>query len=228
MIAPILKYPLRGVIWYQGESNDGKPNEYEALFNAMIQDWRNKYGQENLPFLFVQLPIFGSPAENDEAAPWAIIREAQSAALSLSATGMAAAIDLGEWNDLHPLNKREVGRRLFLAAERVVFGNGNALVSPMCRDVQLCEGKLVLTFDNCGSGLIARGTPYVSIVTNGKLLRLPAEIEGYNTLSVNISSLNNKKPEKVLYAWANNPKDRQLYNGKGLPVIPFRVYLKNK
>jgi len=222
-IAPILKFPLRGVIWYQGESNDGSPYDYEVLFKAMIQDWRNKYCQENLPFLFVQLPIFGSPTENNEAASWAIIREAQSAALSLPATGMATGLDLGEWNDLHPLNKKEVGRRLFLAAERVVFKNGNAPASPTCREVQLRGNRLFLTFDNIGSGLVAKETPYVSIVADGKLLRLPAEIEKYDTLSVDLSSV--KKPEKILYAWADNPKDRQLYNSEGLPVIPFKMDL---
>jgi len=227
-IAPILKLPLRGVIWYQGESNDSSPDDYAVLFKAMIQDWRNKNGQQDLPFMFVQLPIFGSPAENDEAARWAIIREAQSAALSLPATGMAVGLDLGEWNDLHPLNKKEVGRRLFLAAERVVFKNKNAPASPVCRDVQLRENKLFLSFDNCGSGLAAKETPYVSVIADGKLLRLPAEIEGTDTLSVDISSINNnknKKPEKILYAWANNPKDRQLYNSEGLPVVPFKMDL---
>jgi sialate O-acetylesterase len=222
MIAPILKFPLRGVIWYQGESNDGSPNEYEALFKAMIQDWRNKYGHGNLPFLFVQLPIFGSSSENDETSSWAIIREAQSAALSLPATGMAAALDLGEWNDLHPLNKKDVGYRLFLAAERVVFENENAPGSSMCRDILLRGNKLFLTFDNCGSSLVAKETPYVSVVTDGKLIRLPAGIERSDVLSVDITSIKNKKPEKVLYAWADNPKDRQLYNSEGLPVVPFR------
>jgi sialate O-acetylesterase len=231
MIAPILKFPLRGVIWYQGESNDPEPDTYAALFKAMIQDWRNKYalrnksGQDDLPFLFVQLPIFGSPAENDETASWAIIREAQSAALSLPATGMAAALDLGEWNDLHPLNKKEVGRRLLLAAEQVVFKNKNAPGSPMCRSIKLNRNKLFLTFDNCGGGLTARETPYVSVIAGGTQVRLPAKIEGADTISVDISSIKNenKKPEKILYAWANNPKDRQLYNSEGLPVVPFRV-----
>ena len=229
MIAPILKLPLRGIIWYQGESNDGSPDEYEALFKAMIQDWRNKSGQAYLPFLFVQLPIFGSPAENDETASWAIIREAQSAALSLPATGMAAGLDLGEWNDLHPLNKKEAGRRLFLAAERVVFKNENAPASPTCREVQLRGNRVFLTFDNCGIGLVARETPYVSVVADGKqgacrlLTRLPAKIERPDTLSVDISSIKNKKTKRILYAWANNPKDRQLYNGEGLPVFPFKV-----
>jgi len=224
-IAPILKFPLRGVIWYQGESNDRSPDDYAVLFKAMIQDWRSKSGQGNFPFLFVQLPIFGSPTENDEAASWAIIREAQSAALSLPATGMAAGLDLGEWNDLHPLNKKEVGRRLFLAAEQAVFKNENAPGSPMCRDVQLRGDKFFLTFDNCAGGLVARETPFVSVVADGTLLRLPAEIEGSDGLSVDISSVKSKRPEKILYAWANNPKDRQLYNGEGLPVIPFKMDL---
>jgi sialate O-acetylesterase len=136
---------------------------------------------------------------------------------------MAAALDLGEWNDLHPLNKKEVGRRLFLAAEQVVFKNGNVSGSPMCRNIQLRGNRLFLTFDNCGSGLVARETPYVSVVVNGTLVRLPAEIEGTDSLSVDLSSIN--KPEKILYAWANNPKDRQLYNGEGLPVVPFRAVI---
>jgi sialate O-acetylesterase len=221
MIAPVLRRPFTGVIWYQGESNEGNPGEYAALFTAMIQDWRKKNRREDLPFIFVQLPLFGEPEENDEASSWAAIREAQLSALSLPATGMAAGLDLGEWNDLHPINKKDIGRRLALAAESVVFKNSNTAPGPLPRSVQRRKGRLVLTFDKCGKGLAAREKPYVSVVAGGTLVRLPADIESPECLSVDISSV--EKPERILYAWANNPRDRQLYNADGLPVIPFRA-----
>jgi sialate O-acetylesterase len=275
MIAPILDYPCKGIIWYQGEANDGKSSEYAALFIALINDWRDKRQQalahepHDLPFLFVQLPIFGPPGENNESDSWAIIREAQYSALSLPATGMAAALDLGEWNDLHPLNKRDVGRRLALAAEQVIFKQKNTAPGPRLRGIEKSNGKLILHFDNCGGGLRtmstnlrnftteytefhggkkryriktpwysvtsvvifliklahmglrADETPYVSVISGEKKARLPAVITGPGCLSVDISVVEN--PQTVLYAWANNPRDRQLYNTDGLPAIPFRI-----
>jgi sialate O-acetylesterase len=227
MIAPALKFPLKGVIWYQGESNDGNPYEYASLFKAMITDWRKKSWNGELPVLFVQLPIFGKPSENDESANWALIREAQAAALSLPATGMAAAIDLGEWNDLHPVNKKDVGYRLYLAAEKTLFNNDNASPGPMLHSIQKRMGKVFLTFDNCGDGLSVREKAYVSAVSEDGLARLPAEIEGKDEISVDLSSVKNTRI--LLYAWANNPKDRQLYNRERLPALPFKlVFPKTK
>jgi sialate O-acetylesterase len=164
MIAPVLKYPLKGVIWYQGESNDSCPQTYEALFKAMIRDWRAKNGRHDLPFLFVQLPVYGEPAANDLSSPWAALREAQKAALSLPDTGMAAALDLGEWNDLHPLNKKAVGSRLSLAAEKTVFKGRNTAPGPLHCGTEQRQGRLYLQFQNCGAGLRASGTPYLSVV----------------------------------------------------------------
>jgi sialate O-acetylesterase len=223
IIAPVLDVPCAGVIWYQGESNTGNPGEYAALFTALIQDWRRKKQRDDLPFLFVQLPLFGEESETNEFDSWAIIREAQCSALSLPATGMAAGLDLGEWNDLHPINKKDIGRRLALAADKVVFQNRNTSPGPLFQRVERRQGRLFLTFENCGAGLAARETPYVSIVAGGKLFRLPARIEGADGLSIDITAINN--PEKVLYAWASNPRDRQLYNADGLPAIPFRACL---
>jgi sialate O-acetylesterase len=225
MIAPVLRYPFKGVIWYQGESNDGNSGEYAALFKSMIQDWRQKSGTESLPFLFVQLPLFGNPAENNESDSWALIRAAQQEALSLPLTGMAVALDLGEWNDLHPLNKKDVGRRLFLAAERVVFGRENTASSPVLLSGEQYGEKLILTFAPCGEGLYSRETPYVSIIASGGIFRCPAEIIGTDTLSIDLASF--KKPKKILYAWAQNPRDRQLYNSENLPVNPF-IFMVNE
>jgi sialate O-acetylesterase len=225
MIAPVMQYPFKGVIWYQGESNDPNPGDYAALFKALIRDWRKKSGRGDFPFLFVQLPIWGSPSDNDETASWAIIREAQKDALSLPATGMAAGLELGEWNDLHPVNKKGIGLRLALAAEKVVYGNNNSSPGPLLRDIRRRQNHLVLSFDNCGDGLRAQEQAFVSVIA-GSPRRLAAEIEGPDTLLVDISSIgNDKAPEKVLYAWAANPRDRQLFNSDSLPLIPFRVEL---
>jgi sialate O-acetylesterase len=230
MIAPLLSYPCKAVLWYQGESNDGNPNEYAELFKSLINDWRDKYKsaappnpepRTPIPFLFVQLPIFGGPEDNNESDSWAIIREAQVSALSLPMTGMAAALEFGEWNDLHPVNKKDVGLRLALAAEKTVFNKQNTAPGPLLRDIRCEKGRLLLSFDNCGKGLIARGTPYISVI-EGRIIRyVPAVIENPDCISADISRIGN--PEKVLYAWANNPRNRQLYNSEGLPVIPFRA-----
>jgi sialate O-acetylesterase len=220
MIAPLLKYPLKGVIWYQGESNDSQPNDYAHLFRLMIQDWREKCGNRELPFLFVQLPIWKSPSDNNEHSSWAVIREAQASALSLPASGMAAALELGEWNDLHPINKKDVGIRLFLAAEKTLFKIENSSPGPILQRIEKQQEKLFLYFNNCANGLCAKETPYVSVKDADALIRLPAEIEGKDVICINTSSL--KNPKKVLYAWADNPRDRQLFNSEGLPVIPFR------
>jgi sialate O-acetylesterase len=232
MIAPILNYPCKGILWYQGESNDSKPAEYAALLSALIKDWRNKRYQalpkehlpkedHDLPFLIVQLPIFGAPSENNESDSWPIIRQAQYSALSLPATGMAAALDLGEWNDLHPLNKKDVGRRLALAAEQLVFKQENTSPGPLLNGIEKRGENLILNFNNCGGGLTADEQPHVSVIANGKAIRLPAKIAGPDCLSIDLSAV--KTPETLLYAWANNPRDRQLFNADALPAIPFRI-----
>jgi sialate O-acetylesterase len=224
MIAPLLKYPLKGVIWYQGESNDSNPGDYEKLFRLLIQDWREKSGNKELPFLFVQLPVWKPASDNSEDSSWAIIREAQAAALSLPATGMACALDLGEWNDLHPLNKKDIGIRLFLAAEKTLFKIENSSPGPVLRQVEKRQDKLFLYFNNCSRGLkaVPEGEkPYVSIIDSNTQILCPAEIAGKDVICVSLSSV--KEPKKVLYAWADNPSDRQLFNSDGLPMLPFRA-----
>ena len=229
MIAPVLKYPLKGVIWYQGESNESRPHEYADLFQKMILDWCTKNNNANLPFFFVQLPIFLEPSDNYENANWALIREAQVSALSLPFTGMAAAWEHGEWNDIHPINKKDVGYRLFLAAEKLLFGVENNSPGPMVKRHEVKDGKLFVYFECCGKGLQipshkdAKAQSFVSVITDEKQIKLQVEIEGKDCLVVDLSSV--EKPKKVLYAWANNPRDRALYNSEGLPCLPFRISL---
>jgi sialate O-acetylesterase len=223
MIAPVLKYPFKGVLWYQGESNDCAPGEYEKLFPLMIQDWRKNRGQENLPFIYVQLPLYGKPHDNREKDSWAVIRDAQSKAQSIPNCAMAAALDLGEWNDIHPLNKKDVGERLFLAACKLLFSAQNSSPGPVVRSFEKKENRLYIYFDNCANGLKADEEPFVSVFDGDEQKRLPCKIEKPGVISIDISSI--KHPAKVFYAWANNPRDRQLFNSEGLPVIPFKIEL---
>jgi sialate O-acetylesterase len=229
MIATLLPYPVKGVIWYQGESNDKNPQEYESLFLSMIQDWRDKKKQDALPFLFVQLPIFGVPSENTENSAWALLRESQWKALRLPDTGMAAALDLGEWNDLHPLGKKGVGYRLALAAETVINKEKNNAPGPVLRGIEKKDNALILSFDKTGAGLFIKGDVlpgaaddrvYVTIISKDKTSkRTPALLKGPDQITVDMDHI--KEPEKILYAWADNPADRQLYNADGLPAVPF-------
>jgi sialate O-acetylesterase len=190
----------------------------------MIEDWREKSGNSELPFVFVQLPIFGSPSENDEGASWAIIRDAQTAALSLPNTAMACALELGEWNDIHPMNKKGVGIRLFLAADKLLFKADNTSPGPMLCRHEKRGYQLYLYFENCGYGLTTTGDQaYVTVIDGSEKTRLPLNIEGADFASLDLSNL--FAPEKVLYAWADNPKDRQLLNSDGLPALPFRFIL---
>ncbi|MDR3284080.1 MAG: hypothetical protein LBS97_02750 [Treponema sp.] len=230
MIAPLLEYPFAGVIWYQGESNDKNSADYAALFVSLIKDWRVWAKNPALPFLFVQLPLFGKPGENTETSTWAQVREAQQEALALPATGMATGLDLGEWNDLHPVNKKGVGERLALAAEKTAYHGTNTSPGPTLRSLWRRKDTLILEFDNCGAGLTARNETglvspeypvFVSVISEtGMPTRLLARIETPNRLVVDLGGFPGSK--KILYAWADNPADRQLYNSEGLPASPFR------
>jgi len=238
MVYPFLKLPVKGVIWYQGESNDSSPNDYKKLFPLMIDDWRKKNNNEKLPFIFVQLPIWKEASDNNEAHGWAVIREAQADAMAVPNTGMACALELGEWNDLHPINKKDVGYRLFLAADKTVFAADNTSPGPVVSRFERQQDKINIFFTNCSSGLRAVyesdceccscekifNIAYVSVIGEDAHVRLPAKIEKTNVISIDISGI--KNPKKILYAWADNPRDRQLFNSEGLPALPFKIEIK--
>jgi sialate O-acetylesterase len=136
---------------------------------------------------------------------------------------MAAALDLGEWNDLHPLNKKELGRRLALAAMAVAYGETNSAPGPLFRGLRREGDDVILGFDNCGAGLAAQEDVYVTVLAGTSAYRLRAVIKGKDSLVVNAAGIQN--PGKILYAWADNPADRGLYNSDGLPAVPFRGIL---
>jgi sialate O-acetylesterase len=220
MIAPLAPFTIRGVIWYQGESNAGRvDNElYRLLFPAMIQDWRNAWNQGAFPFLFVQLANFAPPA----AGTWPVLRESQLATLELRNTGMAVATDVGDSNDIHPKDKQTVGTRLALAARAIAYGEKITYSGPVYRQAATERGEMRLWFDHTGSGLRARGDKLTGFEIAGADRRfVPAEarIDGATVI---VSSPQVQSPAAVRYAWANDPV-ANLINAEGLPATPFRT-----
>jgi len=224
MIAPLENYAIKGAVWYQGESNTGRAVEYRKLLPALINDWRNHWKQGDFPFLYVQLPNFMEVKEQPSESDWAMLREAQLKALSLPHTGMVVAIDLGEWNDVHPVKKKEVGNRLALVAQHVAYGDRNIIFSgPIYQSMKIKGNKIFLTFTNIGSGLIAKGgtLKYFAIAgSDRQFVWAKAKIEGNKVV---IWSDKVSTPVSARYAWADNPQDANLYNKEGLPASPFRT-----
>jgi sialate O-acetylesterase len=223
MVAPLLNYKIKGVIWYQGESNTAKPREYQKLFSAVIADWRGKWNQGDFPFLYVQLANFMDVKDQPSESGWAETREAQLKTLAVPNTGMVVTIDLGEWNDIHPLNKEDVGKRLALAAQKVAYGDEKAVYSgPIYQSKKIEGNKVILTFTNTGSGLTVKGDgelKYFAIAgADKKFVWAKAKIEGNNVIVWNDQVAN---PVAVRYAWADNPEGANLYNKEGLPASPF-------
>ncbi len=225
MIAPLTNYSIKGVIWYQGESNAGRPEEYLTLFPALINDWREKWHQGNFPFIYVQLPNFMESCEQPSESNWALTREAQLKALKIPNTGMAVAIDIGEWNDVHPLNKKDVGYRLALAAQKVAYNDNKVVFSgPVFHSMEKKENKIILTFTNTGSGLEVKGGGELKCFaiagTDRNFIWASVRIEDDKVIVWNDKI---QDPVAVRYAWADNPEGANLYNKEGLPASPFRT-----
>ena len=224
MIRPLSSFGIRGVIWYQGESNADRARAYRDLFPLMIRDWRATFQKPGLPFLFVQLANYTAPQQEAvESSPWAELREAQLLTLQVPGTAMAVAIDIGEANDIHPRNKREVGRRLALAALSEVYGREVEGSGPMLAGHRV-EGQAIrLLFSHAGSGLKSSdGQPLRTFAVagpDGRFVLAEATIEG-KTLLVRGDGVT--CPAAVRYGWATNPACN-LVNSVGLPASPFRT-----
>ncbi len=225
MIHPLLNYEITGAIWYQGEANASRAYQYRKLFPLMIKNWREKWNDPDMPFLFVQLANFMEADEKPADSEWAELREAQSMALSLPNTGMASAIDIGVADDIHPRNKQEVGRRLALAARKIVYGEDIVHSGPTFKSMSVENGKARIEFTNTGSGLkINNKYGYLmgfAIAGKDKEFHwAKAKLDG-NEVIVYSGAVDD--PVAVRYAWGNNPDDANLYNKEGLPANPFRT-----
>lgn len=223
MVAPVTSYNIKGVLWYQGESNIGNAQQYDQLLPALIYDWRAKWANDNLPFLYVQLPNFQDvtylPAESN----WAVLREAQRKTLSIPHTGMAVAIDLGEWNDIHPGNKKDVGIRLALAARRIAYNEKDLVYSgPLLQTARTEGNRVTLFFNNTGSGLVTKNGEapnwFAIAGADKKFVWANTKLEGDRVIVWHDAIA---APRYVRYAWADNPLDCNLYNREGLPASPF-------
>jgi sialate O-acetylesterase len=225
MIAPLRPWRIKGVLWYQGESNTSRACEHFQLFSLLIRDWRTQWQQPDLPFIYVQLPNFIEVNTETTTYDWALFRESQLKALSVPGTGMAVSIDIGEGNDIHPVNKKDLGYRLALAARRVAYGETNIVSSgPTLSSVSIKRGKVILSFSNTGRGLIARGGAALRRfeICGNDGVYVPAEARIDNGTVV-VWSKEVALPVAVRYAWANDPEGANLYNNEGLPASPFRT-----
>ncbi|HEV8284154.1 MAG TPA: sialate O-acetylesterase [Chitinophagaceae bacterium] len=225
MIAPLTNYAIRGVLWYQGEGNTGRPSEYQERLTAMIHDWRNKWQQGDFPFLYVQLPNFGDMQYLPSESGWAMLRDQQRKILSVSNTAMAVAIDLGDWNELHPDRKKEIGERLALAAMKLSYGEKNIVYSgPLYQTAKIDGNKIIIDFSSVGSGLITNDgeepAEFAIAGADKKFIWAKAKIEGDHVV---VWNENISDPMYVRYAWADCPVNPNLYNKEGLPASPFRT-----
>ncbi|MBC8137263.1 MAG: 9-O-acetylesterase [Fibrella sp.] len=226
MIAPLVPFGIKGAIWYQGESNAGRDEQYRRLLPTLIGDWREQFGVGSFPFYIVQLANFLAPDTEPKDDPWPRLREAQYLTTrQMPGTGIATAIDIGEANDIHPKNKQEVGRRLALNALALTYGKKVVYSGPVYNNNRggLDGNTIRLVFDHVGGGLVAKGgTPLTGFAIAGddkKFVWADAKIEGDTIL---VSSPKVANPKAVRYAWSNNPVCN-LYNKEGLPALPFRT-----
>jgi sialate O-acetylesterase len=222
MIGPFTDYGVKGVLWYQGESNAGRAKEYLKLMEALINGWREVYAEPNLPFIYAQLPNFGDVTYLPAESGWAELRESQRKALRVPGTAMTVNIDLGEWNDIHPDNKKDVGERMALAAQKIVYGEDIVYSGPLYKGHVVAGSRVIISFSHAGSGLITNDgealDEFVIAGADRKFVRARAEIQGDKVI---VWSDDVGEPKYVRYAWADNPDNPNLYNREGLPASPF-------
>lgn len=226
MIAPATALKIKGFLWYQGESNTDNPSPYNAWLPALINGWRGQWNNADLPFLVAQLPNFEdidlTPAESNMA----LLREAQNKALTLPNTAVAVTIDLGEWNDIHPLNKKDIGKRLALAARNLAYNEKDVRFSgPVLRSYSIDNGQAFLTFDHVGEGIMSSDGEdlrwFALAGDDKKFFWARAGILGKDKLVLVSDEV--RKPKYVRYAWQDNPDGVNFYNSDSLPASPFRT-----
>ena len=226
MIAPILPMKVKGFLWYQGETNVGNPEKYDGLITTLVNDWRKLWNDNNLPFFVVQLPNFQEVNYTPTESNLARLREAQNKALTLPNTAVITTIDLGEWNDIHPLNKKDIGKRVALAALNLVYNEKKVIYSgPTLLSQNIENGKIILTFTNVAEGITSKDGEELRWFSmadyDKKFVWAKAQIVGKDKIELSNESV--KNPKYVRYAWQDNPEGINFYNSADLPASPFRT-----
>jgi sialate O-acetylesterase len=234
MVHPILPFPIRGAIWYQGESNannDEQASAYRDQLATLITSWRREWqgSAADFPFFWVQLPNFGAV---DTVPPvrsaWATIRESMTSALSLPNTGQAITIDIGDPGDIHPRNKADVGKRLALVARSVAYGQDVVAYGPTYRAHTIRNGRVTIEYDHTGGGLVSRSAGddvrgFAIAGRDGRFVWAHARIAEDRVV---VWSEQVPDPVEVRYAWGSSPDHPGLYNAEGLPAAPFRTSMR--
>lgn len=226
MIHPLIPYGIRGVLWYQGEANADRAHQYRIAFPLMITDWRQHWGEGDFPFYFVQLASFNSANGNStRGSSWAELREAQAYTLYLPATGMSVTTDIGESNDIHPKNKKEVGLRLAAIALHNLYGQTTEYSGPVYDTMIIRGNRAEIEFTHKGAGLMVKDRyGYVrgfEIAGNDHHFYYAKAFIEKNKVIVYADQV--PKPVSVHYNWADDAADGNLYNKDGLPALPFRT-----
>lgn len=224
MINPLISFPVKGVVWYQGESNVGRANDYNVLFPTMINAWRAKW-EDELPFYWVQLANYGAKDAMPQKSEWAELREAQAMALVLPQTGQAVITDIGDADDLHPRNKQEVGLRLALIALNKSYGIKDVVCSgPIFKSMNIVGNKMYIEYDQIGKGLLVKNKygyieGFAVAGADRRFEWAKAYLDGNKIV---VFADNIAHPVAVRYSWSDNP-DVNLFNENGLPAVPFRT-----
>lgn len=224
MIAPLQNHVFKGALWYQGESNTGKPQEYYGLLTALINDWRMFWKNPDMPFLVVQLPNFMQPSANPNESNWAELRESQKRVIQdIPNTGLVVAIDIGEWNDIHPLNKTDIAKRLSLQAQRIAYGDKKVVADgPIYESMRVEGNNIILSFKEGTDDLLPvdelKG--FAIAGKDNKYKWAKAQIDKNQVIVWNEDIV---EPVKVRYAWGDNPVGINLRNRSRLPASPFQT-----
>ena len=226
MVNPLVPFAIQGVLWYQGEANVWRAQEYKKAFPLLIQDWRTKFKQGDFPFYFVQLSTFNEFNGNSKVgSKWAELREAQSETLKVKNSGMAVTTDIGNAKDIHPTNKQDVGLRLAAIALNNVYGKKQVYSGPTYRSQEIKGNKITLTFDNIGSGLTSSDNTEnlkgFEIAGSDQVFHSAKAIIKDNKIIVSSDQVQN--PVAVHYGWADDDTEINLFNKEKFPASPFRT-----
>lgn len=225
MIHPLIPFAARGVLWYQGESNESRAYQYRKALPLLINDWRQKWNNPNMPFYFVQLATYTTAGNSNEGCAWAELREAQTKTLQLSNTGMCVTTDIGNPSDLHPANKQDVGKRLAALALNNLYQTPMVCNGPMYKSMQVKENEIILSFENTAGGLF---TPDKYGYLKGFEIAGTDQVFYYarafikNNVVV-VSSGKVQNPVAVHFGWMGDASECNLFNKEGFPAVPFRT-----